>query len=107
MKFYLSDSLTFPGVKGLFTASDIKEGTFLFVDFLKINEGTPRSFETDYRQSEQSKMINSSHNPNTHPVLTDHDRKIMRIASRNIKKGEELTSNDLQIKEMVRTLGYK
>ncbi|MCE3226127.1 MAG: hypothetical protein K0S32_678 [Bacteroidetes bacterium] len=106
MKFYLSESLIVPGTKGLFAGNDIKEGTVLFIDFEKTgNDG--KFFEADYRQSEQSKLINSSHNPNTSSKLSDHDRKIIRVASRIIKEDEELIGDDSQIKEIIQTLGYK
>jgi hypothetical protein len=84
MKFYLSESSIVPGTKGLFAGSDIKKGTILFIDFEKTGNGE-NFFEADYRQSEQSKLINSS-DPNTHSQLSDRNRKIIRVAIRNIKK---------------------
>ncbi|MGZ3882656.1 MAG: SET domain-containing protein [Bacteroidia bacterium] len=106
MKLYISPSKIAPAEKGLFAGSDLLKGTLLFVDFTRVANAKGVSFEMDYKPSMLSKLINSSENGNTICQSRGNNEKIMRIAARDIKTGEELTKNNSEIKKIILFLGY-
>jgi SET domain-containing protein len=82
-KYYVDDSKL--GGKGVFASKDLQKGERIgrLHTIIKLN--------SDYDFTELGKMHNHNDYPNCHNQLIGNERHL--VASRNIKKGEELTTD--------------
>ena len=99
MAFYKKKSRIHNAGEGLFTDTPIRLGADLFVSFRKepLNSGL---FDTDYTQSQQNSKVNHGSNPNTKTYL-NKKKDIVRFAIRDIKPGEEITSDYRQTMKLI------
>ena len=84
-KYYIDDSKIKGAGKGSFASKDIKKGDKIGLLHTIIKLGI------DYKFTELGKMHNHNNKPNCHNQKIGNKRYL--VASKNIKKGEELTSD--------------
>ena len=104
-RFIKAKSKIVPAELGLFAATPILAGTFMFYTFKRFDNKRRPSFEEDYFQTPINALVNHSDHPNTHTIY-HKDFNLVRVASRNIAAGEEITSNYQQSIDLIKSLGY-
>src|SRR3954469_47538 len=105
MKLFISPSKIERNEKGLFSGTDVPEGSAILIEYEKQGQHTTKFFIADYRQAALSKLIADSDTPNTFLQLADNGQKIIRLSKKEIKIGEELTKDPEELKKIIAKLG--
>lgn len=91
--------------KGLYATADIPVGMMLFGAFRLVN-ADQTVFEKAYEQTELNSYLNHSETPNTINYWPQKD-VMFKVATTNIKRGEEITSNYQQTMHQIAKAGYR
>lgn len=91
---------------GLFAGEDIKAGEVICCTFQKLNFINSNEFEKQFEQTYCNSQINHRNNGNTLTVYNYAEKNFYRIATENIKRGEEFFSDYQQTIDLINGLGY-
>lgn len=93
--------------RGLFAKKNYKKGDFVLTNFRKENNIASRYFEIDFSQSADSILINHSETPNVEIKFNAAKNQLESFATKDIKDGEEITSDYKVAIELIKSLGYE
>lgn len=103
-KFYIGNSQIIPNQKGLFANRNFSKYAFITQDFTQNGRNTG-FFETDFRQSEATAMINHSDTPNTKCGYSAKHGCFVRYAIRDIAQGEEILADYREVQQQAQAIG--
>lgn len=93
--------------RGLFAKKDYKKGDFVLTNFKKENNVVSKYFEIDFTQGDDSILINHSEIPNVEIKFNSDKNQFESFATKDIKSGEEITSDYNVAIALIKSLGYE